>query len=77
MGSGQKILTRVSPLWFGFEKFPLKMSNFSIFSLLVIKISSDWVKKYPGQRRVSLFLLSKASFDNTKASLSDFFPLIT
>jgi len=38
MGPGQKFLTqvgsdRVSHLWFGFEfvKFPLKMSNFSIF----------------------------------------------
>jgi len=56
MGLGQNLLTRVSSgqffvcwvshLWFGceFGKFPLKMSNFSIFSL--------WVKKYPGQRRV-------------------------
>jgi len=47
---------RVSHSWFGFEleKFPLKMSNFSIFSLRVKKISSGWVYKYPGQRRVSL-----------------------
>jgi len=47
MGSGQTFLTRVglifcgsgrvSHLWFGlkFRKFPLKMSNFSIFSLRV------------------------------------------
>jgi len=50
MSLGQKFLTRVgsnfcgsgrvSHLWFGFEfqKFPLKMSNFSIFSLRVKKI---------------------------------------
>jgi len=68
MGPGQNFLTRVrvnflvlgsdrvSHLWFGFEfgKFPQKMSNFSIFSLRVKKISSGHVRKYPGQRRVSL-----------------------
>jgi len=63
MGPGEKFLTwvesgqffvvrvgpgRVSHLWFGFGKFPLKMSNFSIFSL--------WVKNNIfglGQRRLS------------------------
>jgi len=61
MGPGQKFLTRVgsifcgvgrvSHLWFGFEfgKFPLKLSNFSIFSLRVKKSlrvgsKSTWVK---------------------------------
>jgi len=38
----------VSHLWFGFGfgfgKFPLTMSNFSIFSLWVVKSSSSWVK---------------------------------
>jgi len=50
-GSGQ-----VSHLWFGFEfgKLLIKMSNFSIFSLWVKKISSRRVKKYAGQRRGSL-----------------------
>jgi len=47
---------RVGHLWFGFGfgKFSLKMSNFSIFSLRVKKISLGWVKKYPGQRHVGL-----------------------
>jgi len=46
----------VSHLWFGsgFEKFPLKIPNFSIFSPLGHKISSVWVKNYPVQRWVSL-----------------------
>jgi len=53
MGLGQFFMARVrlvrfgSPhLWFEFGKLPLKMSNFSIFSLRV--------KKYPGHRRVGL-----------------------
>jgi len=43
-------------LWFEFKfrKLPLKISNFSIFSLRVKKISSGQVKKYPGRRRVGL-----------------------
>jgi len=44
MGPGSKIfdLGQVSHLWFGFGfgKFALKMSNFSILSLRVKKISS-------------------------------------
>jgi len=54
--SGQFFVARVSHLCFGvgFRKFPLKMSNFSIFSLGVKKISSGRVKKYPDQRRVGL-----------------------
>jgi len=41
VGPGQVL---VSHLWFGFEfgKFPLNMSNFSIF------FPSDWVDKYLG-----------------------------
>jgi len=47
--------SQVSHLWFGFGKFPLKISNFSIFSTSgQNKISSGWVKKYPCQRRVCL-----------------------
>jgi len=43
----------VRHLWFGFGKFSLKKSNFSIFFPFGSKkISSDQVKKYPGQRRV-------------------------
>jgi len=60
MGAGQIILTRVgssqvSHLWFGFEfvNFFLKMSNFFL-SGQKNKISSGWVKKYLGQRQVSL-----------------------
>jgi len=36
VGSGQFCVARarVSHLWFGFEKFPLKISSFSIFSFL-------------------------------------------
>jgi len=52
LGSG-----RVSHLWFWFrfgDKFPQKISNFSIFPLWVKKISSSHVKKYPGQRQVGL-----------------------
>jgi len=53
MGLGQKFLTRVglgqvSHLWFGFGKFPLKITNFSIFGSK--KTSSSWVKKYPDPR---------------------------
>jgi len=39
-------------LWFGFGKFPLKMSNFQFFSLRLKKISLDWVKKQTGQKQV-------------------------
>jgi len=63
MGPGQYFLTpgrvgsifccsnqvgSASHLWcgFGFGKFPLKITNF--------QISLGWVKKCPGQRRVSL-----------------------
>jgi len=38
-GSGWKIFDpgQVSYLWFGLENFPLKIPNFSIFSLWIIK----------------------------------------
>jgi len=55
---------RVSHLWFGFGfgKFPLKTSNFSIFSpFLSKKISSGWVKKYPGQGGSATYLLQVKS----------------
>jgi len=55
MGPGQKILTRVGSgqpfmVWLEFGKFPLKMSNFSIFSpsgqkkLLRVGLESTRVK---------------------------------
>jgi len=52
----------VSHLWFGFGfgKFPLKISNFSIFPLLIKKYTLGWVKKYPGQRQVDLLLRVKS-----------------
>jgi len=67
-GSGSKSFDsgRVSHLWFGLEfgKFPLKMSNFSIFSLRVgsestrVKAKSAsyllWVKSKLGSGRVKL-----------------------
>jgi len=51
LGSGQ-----VSHLWFesGIGKFPLKVPNFSILPFGSKKISSGWVKKYPGQRRIGV-----------------------
>jgi len=53
----------VNHLWFGFEngKFPWKMSNFSNFTFRVKRISSGQVKKYPGQSRVSSYLLQLKS----------------
>jgi len=68
-GSGSKIfdLGRVNFLWLGlgrvshllfgleFAKFPLKMSNFSIFfPSRQKKIASGGAGKYPGQSRVGL-----------------------
>jgi len=54
---------RVSHFWFRFEfgKFPLKTSNFSIFSLWVKKISSGCIREYPGQRWVSLLFTTGQS----------------
>jgi len=37
-----------------FRKFPLKIQIFQFFPLWVKKISSGWVKKYPGRRHVGL-----------------------
>jgi len=55
MGLGQKNLARfragqVRSATSGFGKFPTKIPN---FFLRFKKISSDWVKKYLGQRQVS------------------------
>jgi len=61
-------LGQVSHLWFGFEfgKYPLKMSNFSIFSLQhQKKISSGRVKKYPGQPLI--FCGSKVSSNRVRS----------
>jgi len=81
MGLGQKFLTRVgssqvSHLWFGIGKFPLKTSNFTIFSLQVKKISSSWVKKYPGQRWVCLLFTAgqKYAWLDQGSSLPGFKP---
>jgi len=48
-----------SHLWFGFGfgNFHLKIPIFQFFAIQVKKTSSCRVKKYPGQTRVSLFLL--------------------
>jgi len=59
MGPGQKIVTRVGSgqpflLYFGLRKLPLKIPNFSIFSLRIKKIASGQVKKYPEQSWVGL-----------------------
>jgi len=54
---GQIFVARVSYLWFGygFGKFPLKMSNFSIFCPSGQKnVIGVGLKKYPGQSQVSL-----------------------
>jgi len=76
MGPGQKFLTqvgsifcglgRVSHLWFGFEfgKFPLKMSNFSFFSLRV-------GRKVPGSKlgRPLIYCGSKVSLGRVRDHL--------
>jgi len=55
----------VSHVWFGFGfgKFPLKITNFSIFFPSdQKKIFLGWVKKYPGQRqRLASYLLQAKS----------------
>jgi len=62
VGSGQFLVAWVGTSWvshlwfgFGFGNFPLKISNFSIFCPSGSKkMSSAWVKKYPGQSGVGL-----------------------
>jgi len=58
MGLGQIFLTLVRSAIFGLdlalENFILKSKIFQFFALQVKKISSSWVKKYPGQTRVGL-----------------------
>jgi len=53
MGPGQRVGSDIFGLGLGI-KFPLKIPNFSIFSLRVKKISSGWVNKYPRQSWVGL-----------------------
>jgi len=48
---------RVSYLWFGFGKFPLKIPNFSIFTLGVKKTSLDWVKNFHVKDKSASYLL--------------------
>jgi len=64
MGPGQNFLTRVgsgwlSHLWFGFDfgKFPIRRQIFNFFLFRLKKISSGWVKKYPGHRWSASYLL--------------------
>jgi len=62
-GSGSKIFDpgQVSnPLFeFEFGKYPKKTSNFSnFFPSDQKKISSGWVKKYPGQKQVNLLFIA-------------------
>jgi len=81
MGSGQKFLTRigsifcsssqVSHLWLGFGKFPLKMSNFSIFSLRIKKNLYRLGQKVPGSKagQPLIYGESKVSLGRVKAHL--------
>jgi len=66
-GSGSKFFDPgwVSHLWigFGFGKFNLKIPNFQFFPLRVKKISLGWVKKYLGQRQVSLLFTAGQKYD--------------
>jgi len=57
-GSRQSFVARIGSAVFGLgsglENFPLKSQIFQFFSVRVKKIALGWVKKYPGQRQVSL-----------------------
>jgi len=66
MGPGKKFLIQVRSIFcssgwirsaiygLGLENSPFKCQIFQFFSFRIKKISSDWVKKYPGQRWVGL-----------------------
>jgi len=71
MGQDKKFWTQVETaiFGFGFGKFLLKLSNFAIFSLMIKKISSGWVKKYPGQRRVGLLFTAGQKYGWVRAHL--------
>jgi len=67
MGLGQFLLFRsgrFSHFWFefGFGKFPLKIPNFSILLFGSKNISLGRVKRYPGQRRVSLLFTASQRY---------------
>jgi len=74
-GSGSKIFDpgRVSHLWFGLEfgKFPLKMSNFSIFFLRVKKNLFGSGQKVPGSKAgwPLIYCGSKVSLGRVRAHL--------
>jgi len=59
--------------WFGFGKFPLEITNFSIFSLRFKKISSGQVKKYLGQKWVGLLFTAGQKY--ARIGLGPFFSL--
>jgi len=76
MGPGQNFLTWVGPgrvrnLWFGFDfgKFPLKMSNFSIFFALGQKNIFALGQKVPGSKagRPLIYCGSKVSSGPVRA----------
>jgi len=46
----QNFLTQVGSIWFGFVKFPLKMSNFSIFSPSDQRNLFESGQKVPGSK---------------------------
>jgi len=81
-GSGSKFFDpgRVSHLWFGFEfgKFPLKMSNFSIFSLRVKKNIFGSGRKVPGLKagRPLIYCGSKVSSGRVGSDQGSFLDMI-
>jgi len=80
VGSGQFFVTRVgsgrvSHLWFGLEfgKFPLKMSNFSIFSpsgqKKLLQVGSERTRVKAGSASYLLRVKSKLGSGRVKAHL--------
>jgi len=61
-------LGRVNDIWFGFEKFPLKIPNFTIFPLW-IKNNHTGSEKYPGQRKVGILFSVGQKYARVRAPL--------